>query len=208
MINLLFLSQVVLIGDSLTCGPMGERLFEHLQKKYDQVTLFCAVSSAPSHWIQGKNPPKQVCMTRSQDDSRNEKCHPEGQVPKLEKILRANPYADIVVALGTNSLMDKTVNSFYVEMIKAIESRKCSWIAPPHLNPHQARGFPITRLQLMEKNLGPFYHSLSGALDQRCKLIDSRPFTVEGSAGFQTTDGVHRTQGAGRFWADEMSDQL
>jgi hypothetical protein len=56
--------EILLVGDSLTCGPFGARLVENLtQDPENSVTVFCTIASHPRHWIKGENPPGHSCNT-------------------------------------------------------------------------------------------------------------------------------------------------
>lgn len=197
---------LLIIGDSLTCGPFGKQLFEQMNTGGRSVTLYCAVSSAPSHWVKGKTPKGQKCQTRSTAKPDLSPCEPSGQVPKLDSLLSRHPGAEVIVALGTNSLLDKKADANYKLMSDAVaaQGRGCKWIGPPHLNPSQSRGFPAGRLSSMEGNLSGFYESLQTSVGSSCELIDSRAATQSGTPGHQTTDGVHRTEDAGIAWAQSL----
>lgn len=202
--------EILLIGDSLTCGPFGKYLLQNLSARGNQVTLFCAVSSAPSNWLAGKNPSGQKCQTMSTRAPALVPCDGTGKIPRLSDILAAHKGSRILVALGTNSLLQPKADASYKRMAElvATNSSSCDWIGPPHLNPSQSKGFPPGRIAKEEKNLAPFYESLAGAVEKPCHLIDSRNATVAGGPGNQTVDGVHRTESAGKYWADALTNQL
>jgi hypothetical protein len=205
-------AQTVIVGDSMTCGPFGQNLFRRLVNDHKQdVTLYCAVSSAPEHWLQGTKPPGQICQTMSTASPRLTPCGGNGSVPTFARILERHPDATVIVALGTNSLGSPRASAAYSEMSKlgSANGRGCRWIGPPHLNPSQAKGFSTSRLQQMESHLGAFYSSLSERVgNQGCRLIRSLEATQPGTAGHQTTDGVHRTREAGSHWVNGIISDL
>ena len=200
----------LIVGDSLTCGPFGKYLTQELAKQGNSVTLYCAVSSAPANWMNGKNPAGQNCQTLTSADPVLKPCGDQGQIPKFESILAKYKNSEVIVALGTNSLMSAKVDSSYKAMVKATQANgnSCKWIGPPHANPSQSKGFPAGRVATLEKNLNSFYDSLSAQVDSGCRLIDSRDATASGTVGNQTVDGIHRSDAAGKEWIRQISSQV
>ncbi len=212
--------EVIIVGDSLTCGSFGQYLLENFSQKGDKVTLYCAVSSVPSNWLSGTNPkqwnPKKKeyitlpCKTMTSENSNLHLCYPNGKVPKFSDLLAKNKNARVVVALGTNSLMSSQANDSYRKMSVVAKSygNSCDWISPPHIHPSQAKGFSKKRLKTEEDNVNSFFDSLSDQMSNRCNPIDSRDATAPGTEGYETTDGVHRTDLAGKYWADQIWPQI
>jgi len=194
---------IVVIGDSHTCSQFGQALLRRLSDEGKLVTVYCATSSAPQHWLEGRRPGREKCKTMSSANPEPNFCFATGEMPALASILSDNKGAKFVLAMGTNSLMSPTVDNSYADLATAVLSNgnACAWIGPPHLNPAQSRGFKKGRLARLEKNLGSFYRSLAKTIDQRCTLLDSRQATAPGKTGYQTVDGVHRTPSAGKHWA-------
>ena len=203
-------TDILVIGDSLSCGTFGQYLVQQLTAWGHQVTLYCAVSSAPTHWLNGENPTGQQCQTRTSADLTLQLCGGTGQVPKLATLLSEYKGAAIIVALGTNSLLSPTADSTYDTMAKDVRTATstCAWVGPPNLNPSQSKGFPAGRLQTEQNNLTSFYASLPAAVGVDCSLIDSRAATAAGTPGNQTVDGVHRTDAAGQYWVDQIATSL
>lgn len=195
-----FSASYLVIGDSHSCGAFGSKLADILAQPNNQVTLYCAVSSAPQHWVRGTNPTGMKCKTYSNSKPQFTDCVPNGKVPTLSSLLQLHANASVVVALGTNSLLSDTADSSYSELSSLLGNRNCVWVGPAHLNPAQSKGFPAGRVQSLENNLAAFYTSLTSKVGT-CRLIDSRPFTRSGTVGYNTTDGVHRTREAGIHWA-------
>ncbi len=203
-----FAKNILIIGDSHTCGSFGKTLVDDLTKKKNNVTLYCAVSSAPNHWISGNPPSGQVCQTMSSGHLTPENC--EIQMPPLSKLLEDNKDALIVVALGTNSLLSPTAGRNYNQFADAVDEsgQECVWIGPPHFNESQSKGFPKGRVATLNTNLNPFYISFTGAVSDGCRVIDSRTSTAANGPGYDTVDGVHRTNAAGRHWAAEVGKEI
>jgi hypothetical protein len=200
-------SDFVVIGDSHSCGSFGQSLADQLISQGHQVTIYCAVSSSPYHWVLGVNPKNQKCKTYSKARPEFVDCLPNGTVPTLDLILKQHPYSHVLVSLGTNSLVSNSTDIYYQQMNQRLAAHTCSWVGPPHLNPSQSKGFPPGRVQKLENNLFDFYLSLNLAVTS-CKIIDSRPYTEPKTRGNQTTDGVHRTLEAGRFWSMQVLNYL
>jgi hypothetical protein len=192
---------LVVIGDSHTCGAFGYRLFNNLVSQGNRVHLYCMESSSPMHWINATRPKGKICqeMTRA----RLTPCNGTGEPPNVGTILADNPGARVIVALGTNSLYGTAAGVYYQEMANTIREagRSCKWIGPPNLQP-AGRSEVIADMQT---HLTPFYTSLESVVEPACELIDSRPATAPGTQGAATGDGVHRTQAAGRYWADQVT---
>lgn len=149
-----------------------------------------------------------VCKTATSEDPTLKDCStPGGVMPTAAQIIADHPDASVVLALGTNSLMSAVVPASYKQLADLVNQnhRFCFWIAPPHLNPVQSKGFPAGRIEILENNLNAFYINLSADVRSSCGVIDSRPLTQEGTFGFQTADGVHRTPVAGVYWANEVT---
>jgi hypothetical protein len=193
-----FAKDKIIIGDSISCGSFGKHMAQKLSRGRDQITLYCAVSSRPDHWLDGKQPGKEICQTWSTGSKENTltPCGGTGHVPTLAAILQGRTNIDVLVALGTNSLSDGA-NSTYTKMAKMIKDAKlaCHWIGPPHMDSSKGSGARL------DARLPAFYQSLN-AIESFCPVKDSRPFTQKGTPGFETHDGIHRTKAAGIYWAD------
>ncbi len=213
---------MLMIGDSLTCGPFGRQAVENMKTAGHEVTMFCSSGSAPDHWINGTNPQNQICQTMTSRTMRLEPCAPGGAMSKLSDLLARTPADRVIVALGTNSLpVGKVASVAYQQMAKLVRGKgSCQWLGPPRLNPSQGigwssfrRGSPEDleasrqRVAQLEANLDPFYISLSAKVDGVCPLIDSRSVTATGPA-YETNDGIHRGPVAGRVWANALRSQI
>jgi hypothetical protein len=198
---------IVIVGDSLSCGSFGENFLQDLSDQGNQVTVYCAISSAPQHWLTATNPKNQICQTMNTANPTLEPCGGDGKMISFASILAASGKAQIIIALGTNSLMSTTADASYSAMAQAIQANgnACEWIGPPHLRPDESIGFPPGRLAIEEQNLAGFYTSLQSAVSP-CSFVDSRDATAPGTPGSETLDGVHRTEDAGEYWADILTN--
>lgn len=201
-------TEVLFVGDSLTCGAFGQGLTRLIAQEKEfpsrEITTYCAVSSRPEHWIDGKIPAGQTCQTMSTSQLVFRNCGANGRMPTFAELLNVNRPMIVIIALGTNSLESSHPSIGYSKMIGLIPNgTKLIWIGPPHLRPEQARGFSTARLKALEANLEGFYTNLKNILKD-APLLDSRPFTIRGTSGGETVDGVHRGTLAGHAWANSM----
>jgi hypothetical protein len=205
-----FAEEVLIIGDSLTCGSFGRQLLKNLTDRGDSVTLFCTVSSAPIHWLEGRNPAGFVCKTMSSRKPTLENCGTAGVTPKVDDILAGNNSTTVIVALGTNTLYAGRTDATYRRVAQTVASaqRRCLWVGPPRLNESESKGYPKGRVAELDTKLTTFYPSLVQVTNTFCKVIDSRPATAPGTPGIHTTDGIHRTSAAGIFWANQLKPQF
>jgi len=215
---------VVLIGDSHSCGAFGRALFERLTAKGDRATLYCTESSAPEHWLAGRSPQDRVCQKMTSPSKTFQSCLENGGVPNLETILKSHRGSKFVIALGTNSLGSSRADESYRKMSEAVRAvaESCVWIGPPHLNPAQAavskklkgldreRALARQKLRLtaMESHVNGFFTSMSGTVGAFCDVVDSRDATFASSLGGVTADGDHRGVDAGNYWATQISDDV
>lgn len=184
--------KILIVGDSLTCGSFGSAMFDDLRQKGHDVTLYCAVSSAPANWLEGRTPKGQKCEVRSGNDRTNRTCPPSGQTPALAKILADVQPDRVISALGTNSIPDKKASDSYSKMSRMIaeNGRRCIWVGPPQF-----------KRKDLQNSLNSFYDSLILRTEQSCDFVDSRDATAPGTPGAGTvSDGVHRTNEGGKAW--------
>lgn len=205
-------AKTFILGDSLTCGSFGKELFDQFKVNGEQVVLFCAVSSRPDHWINSVNPSGLPCMTLSSGQSKKIPCGKDGEMPAFDVLAKEAIGANVVVALGTNSLGVKSMDENYFNLANQLSARSksCFWVGPPHLEPNHVSLNPDRRKRIsnMESNLDLFYSNIENAVGKKCKLIDSRPATKLGSPGRPTTDGIHKVEAAGKKWAQEIFPQI
>lgn len=206
--------ETVIIGDSLTCGSFGKGLFSDLRSEGTAISLYCAPSSVPNHWMKGLTPKGQKCQTVTSlgltgESTNLTPCEGTGQVPPLKKILERHRGARFIVALGTNSLMLYEGNPAYKEMADLVSKNgTCLWVGPPHMQYEKSKGFPMGWVSALDNRLPSFYLSLKQYVEPSCRLIDSRPATAKGASGHETVDGVHRTADSGLAWADQVAGEI
>jgi hypothetical protein len=223
--------EILLLGDSLTCGPFGAHLLENLSKEGQRVRIYCSVGSGPQQWMDGTRAAVvdrhgktigyhdcQSCYTlagcqgwvneKGLSGTPGHSCN--GSAPNsgttLVDILSHDKYDEVVVALGTNAL-GQPLNKSYSDMLELIHryTNSCKWIGPPHFDGDKSKDAANK-----EQRLKAFYISMqrltkdSGA----CRLLDSREATAKPKAKDTAPDGVHRQPRSASQWADETAEQL
>ncbi|MEP6955405.1 MAG: SGNH/GDSL hydrolase family protein [Chthoniobacterales bacterium] len=205
-------TRVLMIGDSLSAGPFGEAVQQHLAIKFgpSNVAAYASCGSSPEHWLAAEpgfytkcgyrqSTPDQAPVFR---DFVNGKAPAATLTPKLETLVRRHQPTVVVAQLGTNwmdrDLSDAQINSFTSRFITAARGssvRQIIWIAPPDSSALRKRQGRIHRLI---QQAGERYHF---------EVIDSRQLTryVPGKTG---GDGIHYNTASSQDWAERVNDVL
>ncbi len=195
--------EVVVIGDSHSCGDFGQRLVRNLSEKgKHKVTMYCAPGMSVQHFQNGFKPPRELnkCRTYSSENPKLVQCQGTGDLPSLAQILNRQPKVDrVIVALGTNNLGLNGLKSFapFAKQIRD-SGAKCDWIGPPVLGKTgamcQGKGPNLEKLiAVIQKEVGSL-----------CQFVDSRDSTTAET----TPDCVHRFGEPARRWADGVFQSL
>lgn len=205
---------VLMVGDSLSCGPFGQNLIKQLAQAGNNVTQYCAVATSARNWVGGTNQPRFIkdkdgrlrrtiwpcekTVISANGTTAKTNCDGSDKVPTFDSLLAKYRNHDVMIALGTNSLPGKA-DAYYDQMLKEItkdRTKKCIFVGPPH----------IARPDL-EAGVGRFYESISSMTrSHHCQLFDSRPSTQRGTPGYESApDRLHKTAAGGRYWASQMS---
>ena len=206
-------SRVLMIGDSLSAGPFGEAVQQHLARKFgpDNVAAYASCGSSPEHWLQAEPGFYTKCGYRESTpdkppvfrDFENGKPPRPTLTPKLEPIVRRYQPTVVVVQLGTNwmdrNLSDGEISAFLDRFVAAARGRSVRqivWIAPPDSSAMPARAQARVHRLIQQ-----------GAKRQRFDVIDSRQLThyVPGKTG---GDGVHYNSESSRAWAAKVNSRL
>ncbi len=173
------------------------------------MSLYCGESSRPYHWIQAAAPSGYICQTRYGKGVMLSKCSENGKYIPLQSIFSEGPMEKVIVIMGTNSLANRVADRNYEQLSKYLKeiSGQCFWISPPHLRPDQSKtnGHVLTELQSYQDD---FYLSLTTSVANHCTLLDSRKYTLPGSAASETSDGIHRTIRAGQAWGAQILQDI
>ncbi|MFN2507937.1 MAG: SGNH/GDSL hydrolase family protein [Chthoniobacterales bacterium] len=201
-----------MIGDSLSAGPFGEAVQQHLARKYgpQNVAAFASCGSSPEHWLASEPAFYTKCGYRESTPDRPPVLRnsvkggsPRAtRTPKLETLVRRYQPTVVVVQLGTNwmdrNLTDAQISSFADRFVKACRSRSVRqiiWIAPPD---HSA----------LRRTQGRVHRLIQAAARRDdFEVIDSRQLThyVAGKTG---GDGVHYNSESSRAWAARINQAL
>jgi hypothetical protein len=204
--------RVLMIGDSLSAGPFGEAVQQHLARKYgpQNVAAYASCGSSPEHWLAQEPAFYTKCGYRESTPDRppmmrdfvNGKPPKATLTPKIETLVRRHQPTIVVVQLGTNwmdrNLTDAQINSFLDRFVRAARGssvRQVVWIAPPDSSALAGRQGRIHRL------------IQAGAKRDRFEVIDSRQLThyIPGKTG---GDGIHYNSASSRAWAARVNSSL
>jgi hypothetical protein len=208
---------VMLIGDSLSFGPFGERLEALLKESTGTrgVCVFASCGSSPESWTDGEPVYATTCGYRQVTPNPREymfvdfdhgRKPPPTATPKLGRIL-ANYRPDLVIIqLGTNWMdgfnprrtEDYRQLGIYIRgMIGEIRSRspgsRIVWILPPSASRYS---------QTVQNQIAAYMRNCAAAFD--FQTIDSRRLTGSYILGVTGSDGVHYSAGSATSWADKV----
>lgn len=192
MIELLFTSTVLLIGDSHSVGPFGWYLDENLRKTGHNVATYASCGSIAKWWTTSQ---KTTCGFYSNDLNNQVTRANTHPTPKLENILADVRPDVVIVELGANyqnTPSDEFARGDLKNLLKMIRESgaKCFWITPPDKRLNRDSAPRIERL-------------IREAVGDECPIFDSTKVTKYPAIG---GDGVHYWFPAGmpvaRQWAD------
>jgi hypothetical protein len=207
--------KVMLIGDSLSFGPFGERLEQLLKDMYGekQVCVFASCASSPESWLNGTpiymtkcgyrqyTPNSRECYSR---DFYNGRAPRPVATPKLGMIFSEYRPNLVIVQQGTN-WMDQfnpkkreeylKIGRYMRDMVTQIRSKnpeaKIIWILPPAASKYS---------QIIQSQIASYIRRCGETYRFRC--IDSRRITGPYIKGISGRDGVHYSEAPARAWAD------
>ena len=202
--------RILMIGDSLSAGPFGEAVQQHLARVYgpQNVAAYASCGSSPEHWLAAEPGFYTKCGYREAAPGRMPIFTEGGRgrrilTPKVETLVRRHNPEVVIVQLGTN-WMDRDLNGAQISgvldrFIRAARGpgvRQIIWIAPPDSS-------------AMRRTAQNRVHALiqEAAKRDHFEVIDSRQLTryVPGKTG---GDGVHYNTEASRAWASRINGPL
>lgn len=206
-------TRVLMIGDSLSAGPFGEAVQQHLAIKYgpQNVAAYASCGSSPEHWLTNEpafytkcgyreSTPDKPPLFRDFVDGKPPK---PTFTPKIEGLVRQHRPTVVVVQLGTNwmdrNLSDAEISSFlerFIDGARGSSVRQIVWIAPPDSSSMGAKAQARVHRIIQQ-----------GGKRDGFDVIDSRQLThyVPGKTG---GDGVHYNKEASREWAARVNVSL
>jgi hypothetical protein len=204
--------RVLMIGDSLSAGPFGEAVQQHLAVKFgpQNVAAFASCGSSPENWLADEPGFYTHCGYREStpdkppvySDFVNGKPPHPTLTPKLESLVRRYQPTVAVIQLGTNwmdrNLSDEkisTITNRFIEALHGSTVRQIIWIAPPDSSAFRKTQGRIHRL------------IQAAAARHHFDVIDSRELThyVPGQTG---GDGIHYNTDSSRAWATKVNSAL
>ena len=201
---------ILFIGDSLSAGPFGEAVQQHLAQQYGvlNVAAYASCGSSPEHWLAGEPGFYTRCGFRVAAPGQTP-FYTDGSTrvrkltPKLETLVKRHRPQVVIVQLGTNwmdrNLTAAQINSFADRFIRAARGpsvRQIIWVAPPDSSAMNRAA--QNRIHALIKQAGK---------RNNFEVIDSRELTkyVPGKSG---RDGVHYNTAASRAWAANLNPRL
>lgn len=191
----LIASTILIIGDSHTVGPFGQKLDQLLRDEGAKVATYASCGSIAKWWYSGQ---KTTCGYFENDLSGTKTEAATHTTPLFPELLQKINPDHIIIALGTNyvrNLNDDSVIADLSLMMNDIRSSgaDCFWILPPDMR--QFRG-ELPRLNRLVK-------AVSG---DECRYLESASITRYPESG---GDGIHYWSPEGtplaRAWAIEAA---
>ncbi len=194
MLDLLFASTILIIGDSHLVGPFGWRLDEELRKSGHQVATYASCGSIAKWWTTSQ---KTTCGYFSNDLNNNITRATTHPTPKLTELLTTIHPDAVIVELGSNyvnSPNDDFVKADLKNMVQEIKNAgaSCFWISAPDMRLYRNA---LPRLdKLIQESVG-----------DDCRIFDSKNVTSYPATG---GDGVHYWFKEGIPMADHWADSV
>ena len=209
---------ILLVGDSLTVGPFGERLETWLLQGggKEHVAVYGSCGSSVEHWLSSEPVFMTPCGYRETHNSvkvieigRNGRRPSPMPTPKIEKLLTRHRPQLLIIQLGTNHFSNlkedgpeviPKLAARYEAFAQAIRAnskslRRVVWITPPDSAKFSSK---------IEKEIQGLI--VGSAKRHGFRLIDSSQLTKYTSN--TGSDGVHYGKEEGYAWADAVIRQL
>jgi hypothetical protein len=194
--------QVLIIGDSHSCGQFGDQLVNQVgENGRNSVTMLCSPGTSVQHWTQGFVPknPANHCMTFTNKNHKKQLCGGNGNLPAIGPFLSATKPDRFIIALGTNNLAMNGLKHFSILSNEIQRSQaKCSWIGPPTLGTQGSIciNYGHNFLELVS--------TIQRSAEPTCNYIDSRKWTTADT----TPDCLHRFGQAAIVWANGVATEI
>lgn len=191
--SILLAATILVVGDSHTVGPFGQKLDELLRNEGAKVATYASCGSIARWWYTGQ---KTTCGYFENDITGKKTEATTHGTPLFPDLIQAVNPDHIIVALATNYVKepdDQVVVNDLTRMMNDIRATRaeCFWILPPDMRKFRD---DIPRLTRLVK-------SVAG---DRCRYFDSAAVTHYPATG---GDGIHYWSAEGtplaRAWAIE-----
>lgn len=198
MLDLLFASTILIIGDSHSVGPFGWRLDSELRKSGHQVATYASCGSIAKWWSTNQ---KTTCGYYSNDLNNNITRATTHLTPKISELLDTVRPDTVIVELGSNYVNtpgDDFVSADLKQLVKEIKDSgaECFWITAPDM-------------RLYRDALPRIDKIIQDSVAEDCKIFDSKKVTSYPLTG---GDGVHYWFKEGtpiaNSWADSVVEEF
>lgn len=193
MIELLFASTVLVIGDSHMVGPFGWRLDEALRAEGHNVATYGSCGSVAGWWYSGK---KTTCGFYSKDLSGIVTQANSKETPLVDNLLKTIKPNSVIVELASNYVNFGSEDSAIKDMKRLVKTIKesgasCFWMTAPDM-------------RLYRNSIARLDRLVYEAVGDDCRIFNSSEVTSYPVTG---GDGVHYWFEAGlpmaQKWASE-----
>jgi len=209
---------VLVIGDSLTVGPFGDRLQAFLSKRIpaSKLWIYGSCGSSPEHWLPSTQTfispcgfrvtsPKKNFLTKYNNGKKPQKV----ATPKLHQILARFKPRIVIVQLGTN-WMD--------QLMKSMDPKGTEYknIIRSFIREARSRG-PVQIVWILPPDASKYRPAVKDAVDRWIKecaremdfqTVESRALTSRYILGKSGSDGVHLNDFAASEWANASMKRL
>ena len=212
---------VMLIGDSLSVGPFGDRMLAYFRQKLEpaQYNIYAACGSSPESWLKDSPDFITPCGFRMvtareswKTDYHDGKKPRPVRTPKLASIIsKSRPPQLVIVQMGTNwmdefvgasdlsgDLKKIIIRKFITEIrAKTTPYVQIVWVLPPDSSKYSSR---------LKDAVDRWINDCAREL--KFKTINTRGFTDRYVKGKSGADGVHLNAAAGHEWANGVIKRL
>ena len=209
---------LLVIGDSLTVGPFGDRLQAFLSRRVpaSKLWIYGSCGSSPENWLPSTpafiSPcgfrvvsPKKSFLTQYNNGKKPQKV----ATPKLHLILAKFKPRIVIVQQGTNWMDD---------LMKSLDPKGTEYknIIRSFIRELRARG-PVQIVWILPPDASKYRPAVKDAVDRWIKecaremdfqTIDSRALTSRYILGKTGSDGVHLGDSAASEWASASTKRL
>jgi len=212
---------VMLIGDSLSVGPFGDRMLSYFSQRLEpaQYHIYASCGTSPESWLKDSPDFITPCGFRMvtareswKTDYHDGKKPRPVKTPKLASIIsKSRPPQIVIVQMGTNwmdefvgasdlsgNLKKIIIRKFIAEIrAKATPYVQIVWVLPPDSSKYSSR---------LKDAVDRWINDCGREL--KFKTINTRGFTDRYVKGKTGSDGVHLNEAAGHEWANGVIKRL
>lgn len=178
----LLASTILIVGDSHTAGPFGQKLDELLREKGARVATYASCGSIARWWYTGQ---KTNCGYFERDLSGAMIQTNSHATPEFPGLLRDVSPDQVIIALATNYVREADDEVVIRDLTRLMDDIRfsragCLWILPPDMRKFRS---DLPRLNRLVKRVA----------GQECEYFESAAYTRYPESG---GDGIH-------YWSSE-----